>query len=163
MNKLNISCILKLIDQLSHEDYVKLREILVDPVWKIVSHFGKPEIFYIRALDLDDIITKMIEKGIPLHQNLEHSNDIFFLYKKNKFCELCNKKRLFKNQKLDNQINENMINILIDGYCILCNSKICYHSKNNITCLKKDSLKNNDIIQIIKCMIENNFYTIVRI
>lgn len=159
MNKLNIGSILVLIDQLSYEDSNLLKEKISNQSWVIKFPIRK-KFYLVNGNNEDEIIEKMILDGFPYH----------YYHGRSLNCETCNRIRvqhdgMFMGIRGDfNWIDEqNMINIITDKYCFLCDSKTCNHIKKGINCLERSNINKENIKKIIKCMIKKKLYIIDKI
>src|SRR5438105_4636730 len=133
MNKLNISCILKLIDQLTYEDTNELKDILnkdEEEIWLIKSK-GDTKYCIIKGTK-KNLNSEMIKKGFIFHKTRSKNgtlcshNNTFTIVLKN--CKSCNSPICHHNKT--------------DFYCILCDSSKCEHILNDIFCLQKEELTN---------------------
>jgi hypothetical protein len=132
MSKLNIDCLLKLIDQLTHDDYIKLKELLQDKTY-IMKDKLKPETYLIKANNEDDFLIKIFKMGLPKH---------------------CSSGYRCVNYKDHN--NQNWINILMGDLCFMCNSSSCDdHKIKGICCLSRSELTLDDFKKIINNMINH--------
>lgn len=149
MNKLNINCILKLIDQLSFDDAVKLKEIFNESkIWLVKDKICKNSLFF-KGKNEDDVIKKMIKNGFPIPD---------YCYE----TDICLNYPHFN--------GPSVVNIIIDDYCCLCNYEFnlcnfwyCNHFSRKLYCLERNKLNNEDMIKIIKNMIHHKFYKLKEI
>jgi hypothetical protein len=137
MSKLNLTCLQKLIDSLSYEDYIKLKESLQDKVFIITDNKIK-KTYTIPAKDQNDLLDKMLLLKLP---------------ELNTYFSRCNGDHDTYIEILD---PNSPLNLLI---CYICEDdnmpySLCDHSKRNICYLKRSELSKDEIKKIINNMIK---------
>jgi hypothetical protein len=146
MNKLNIKCLLGLIDHLSYDDDIQLKKSLLNKCFIIVDYRAY-KTYTIQAKDQEDLLNKMFSMNIP--------------------------KCLTPSNFID---DDTFINIVINRYipmvgcidhCVLCGHFVylhgCEHITNKIHNLKRSELSMNDYKKIINNMISLRIFQVEEI